>query len=144
MSLLQKITVARKVSHPGLCLFRPSLVTGEPLPKGPQGETWLLVEQGLVNRGVNDEAVQPHGQFLVGGWFESGRRPGPGSGGRRQGLGSHKVLAVEMSDRGGFSDIGVVTVQLFVHTRGLCPCSGHGNGVAPFYLHAVANERAAL
>src|SRR5437588_10417534 len=67
-SLLQKITVARKVSHPGLCLFRPSLVTGEPLSKGAESKTWFFVEQRLVNRGVNDNSVKPHGEFVVCGW----------------------------------------------------------------------------
>ncbi|MCK7462091.1 MAG: hypothetical protein MZU84_08530 [Sphingobacterium sp.] len=77
-------------------------------PKGPSPRPGTLVVDGLVDRGVDDEAVQPVRHHPVGGRLQRLGRVGPGVAVDGQRLGRDQVLAVDVGDRGGFADVGVV------------------------------------
>src|SRR5437773_10874826 len=144
MALLQQVATASQVSNARHSLLSPSLVTGEPLSERSEGEARLLIEQRLMDRGVDNETVQPHRHFLVSSWLQGRRRPGPCSRGRRHRLGRHKILTINMRYRSGLANVRVVAGQVFVDSGFLCPRGGHGNVVGALDLHAIANEGSAL
>src|SRR5580692_7040315 len=70
LTLLQEIAATGEIAYPGRGLLRPGFITRKPLPEGPQREARRLVDERLMDGGVNDETIEAHGQFLIGGWLE--------------------------------------------------------------------------
>ena len=113
LTLLEHIRTAGEVGRPGLGRLRPRFMPGEPLAEGPEAEARDLVVDGLVDRGVDHEPVQAHGQQAVGGGLQRFGGEGPGAAAGGQGFGGHQVLAVDVGDRGGLAHVGVVLRRRF-------------------------------
>ena len=93
---------------------------------------------------MNHEAVEAHREFLVGGGLQRFRRPRPCARASGERFGGDEILAIDVRDRGGFADIGVVAVLLVVHAGTLRPRGRHRHVVAALHFHAVADEGAAF
>ena len=144
MALLQKVAGAGEIVDPCARLFRPGLVAVEPLSEGPQRQAGRLagIDQRLMCRLVNDEAVDAVEELLVGSGLQRRRRPRPGRGGRGHRFGGGNVLPVDVGHRGGLAVVCVVAELLVVHARGLRPHGAHGNFVELLHLHTVGDKRA--
>ncbi len=137
-ALLQHVRAPGQIGRPGQGHIRPGLVSGEPLAERPEPEAGDLVVDGLVDRGVDDEAVQPVRHHPVGGRLQRLGRVGPGVAVDGQGLGRDQVLAVDVGDRGGFADVGVVLAAGLAGP--LEPGGAHGDVGQALHVHAVADE----
>src|SRR6476661_5099439 len=73
MSLLQHVGTAGKIVDPCTCLFRPGFIAREPLTKRPKPKPGCLADERLVNRTMDDKAIDAFCQFLIGCRFESRR-----------------------------------------------------------------------
>src|ERR1700730_4198050 len=69
-SLLQQVRIASEIGDPRLRLFRPGLITIEPLAERPQSQSRSLADQRLMHRRVNHKAVQTNRQLLVSRGFQ--------------------------------------------------------------------------
>ena len=63
--MLQQVRIARQIGDPGSGLFRPGLLSREVLPKRSERETGCLVIERLVDRGMDDEAIQAVRPYAV-------------------------------------------------------------------------------
>src|SRR5205807_1630831 len=129
-----------KVVDPRTGLLGPSLVTIEPLAKGPERHAGGFADQGLVSGLVNHKAVYSVEELLVGSRLQRCRRPSPRSSTGGHGLRRGDVLAIDVSDRCRLTIIGVIAVQVEVHLWYLRPHGTHGDLVVLLHLHAIGYE----
>ena len=122
--------------------YRMDVIAREPLPEGPKADAGFLVEEWLMDRSVDDKAIEAHHHFLVGGRLQCRRRPHPCAGRSRHGFGSDQILPVDVRHRRRLANVRVVAIEFVIDSRLLRPHGRHGNIVAALGLHAVADEGA--
>ena len=108
-ALLKEIGTAGQIVRPYPGFLRPCLVTIKPLAKTQQVQAGLVRVVRLMGGLVDDETVQTTGEGDIGRIFQVFRAIGiafPTHAARGEGFRGDDVLAEDMGNGGGFTDIG--------------------------------------